>query len=352
MTEDAIIIAAGLCCPLGKNFEAATEAYSKGEKSLVRERSLIGHDGDPITLSYVFVPTEERDYEQRLLNLFKSAFTDCLLRATSLRNAGPLRFGLIVVLPRWLNGHQLTTRLSAAFSAEPYEQIIYKRFCFGAQAAALRMIDLARQDIADREADVVFVAALDSYIDTHLLDRLATEGKAFGSGQPHGLVPGEACAVIAVGKSSLRLETSAEILGFGVGEEATDGKPIGIRGRGLGDALRNAATGLEQSVPVMRALADLNGERWRAEHYGAGIASFGNGLGEALLDPECYALAMGDVGAAAGGVMVALALGAMPSPRGHPAHSEPIKYPTLLVATSHRGRSCALMLAHARRKEA
>ena len=352
MTQEAIVIPAGLCCPLGKNFEAATVAYSKGDRSLERDRSLIGHDGDPITLSYVFAPAGERDYERRLLNLLKNAFTDCLSRATSLHNVGPLRFGLIIVLPRWLNGHPLTTRLAAAFSADSEVHISHQWFCFGAQAEALWMIDLARQDIANGKADVVFVAALDSHIDTHLLDRLATEGRAFGSGQPHGLVPSEACTVIAVGKSSLRLETSAEILGFGVGEEAAGGKPIGIRGRGLGDALRSAARGLEQSAPVMRAMADLNGERWRAEHYGAGIASFGNGFGEALLDPECYALAMGDVGAAAGGVMVALALGAMPSPRAHPAHSEPIKYPTLLVATSLRGRSCALMLAHARRKEA
>ncbi|AWN45497.1 hypothetical protein DK419_03495 [Methylobacterium terrae] len=300
------ILAVGLCSPLGTSFAETTRRYAAGERAQRLERALVGADGLPPTLARAIPTTECRDYHERLRRLLAAALADCAGQVAPPPGGWLLR---LTVRPDLCDG--------------PDREAI-RALLLGPHAGLLRDIDLrpggpaeALSDLAyaalavrDEGEDHVLVGALDSHIHPLLLDRLAVEGRILMRGNPWGLIPGEAAAVVALGPVELRPPGSAlgHVLGVFRGVEEEDvAAPRGLVGRGLARAFARGA----RFLPPDRLLADLNGERWRAEEFGVAVARAAGpeaGIAGLAADPETPALQLGDCGTAAGLLLPALAL--------------------------------------------
>lgn len=97
------ILAAGLTCPAGKDFETAIAAYSSGERFTEKDRNLVMADGRPPTLAAVFPLTEERDYVERLRKLLACALADCVAQLTK-RGQESADYAMLLLLPYWMEG--------------------------------------------------------------------------------------------------------------------------------------------------------------------------------------------------------------------------------------------------------
>jgi hypothetical protein len=338
----AIVASVGLCCPLGMNFESASGAYSSGQLALQMGTAFVGPGGLPPTLAYVLAPEEERSYARRLRFLLDHAYADCVERGSSIKRGSSYPLTMFLVLPAWMENTRHLQNFTQTFDARPMPHVGKINLSYSDQSGGLAALSIAANSVAGGEADAMLVAALDSYIDFTLIDRLAVENLLLvRKQQPYGFIPGEACAMVLIASQQLQPMPYVEICCIGSGLEPMDPSQ-GTRGRGLAEALWQIRSVVPHVSPI-RVLADLNGERWRAEQYGFAVANAGITLGDAVRNPECHCIAMGDLGAATGLVMLALATGPPPRDFRKRNPSQP-GFPALIVCSGGTGRSCALML--------
>ncbi|SEO73679.1 3-oxoacyl-[acyl-carrier-protein] synthase-1 [Methylobacterium sp. ap11] len=307
------ILAVGLCSPLGATFAETARRYAAGERAQRLERALVGADGLPPTLAQAIPIAECRDYGRRLRRLLAAALADCAGRVPPPPGGWLLR---LTVRPE-LCEHPDRDAFRASL-LEPHAGLLRDLDLLpGGPAEALSDLAHAAVAVRDGAEDHVLVGALDSAIHPLLLDRLAVEERILMRGNPWGLIPGEAAVVMALG-----LETGEPAHGPGRGavlgvfrgvEEEDVAAPRGLIGRGLAKAFARGA----RFLPPDRLLADLTGERWRAEEFGVAVARAAApeaGIAALAADPETPALHLGDCGTAAGLLLPALAL-ADPPPR-------------------------------------
>jgi 3-oxoacyl-[acyl-carrier-protein] synthase-1 len=176
------------------------------------------------------------------------------------------------------------------------------------------------------------VCSVDSYIHPDLLTKLATEERILDGENPYGLVPGEAASAILVGHGGFMrgVPPLGQILRM---TEATEPEELrslkGIIGRGLASCFR-----FDEAVPVSRLIADLNGERYRAEELGFAATSAPRRMANLFDDPETPAANFGDIGAATGGAYAALAL--TPPPRWRVRPVDTMGREIAVISTSSR----------------
>lgn len=317
------ILAAGLCCPLGDNFAETARRYAAGERGLRRERNFVGADGLPPPLAQAIPIAECREYYERLRRLLAAALADCRSQVPPPPGGWLLR----LTVTRDLYEHPDREAIRALL-LEPHAGVLRDiELRPGGPAEALS--DLAHAAMAVREGrdEHALVGALDSFIHPLPLDRLAEDERILMQGNPWGMIPGEAAVVLAVG-----IETRRPALGHVLGvfrgvEEEDVTAPKGVVGRGLAKAYERAA----RFLPPDRLMADLNGERWRAEEFGFAVAraaSPGSGIVALAADPETPALHLGDCGTATGLLLPALALADPPK--------RPAPGPVTMISVSSR----------------
>jgi 3-oxoacyl-[acyl-carrier-protein] synthase-1 len=251
------------------------------------------------------------DGRERLLALLAPLLADLVERAEHLRRDAP-RAALLLSLPApdavtdtWdlaAFAPELTRRLGLPFgSVHPSRAGHAGVFALLAEAGAL---------LGRGAAEVCVVAGVDSYLTAARLGLLDEAERLRSPRNVDGLFPGEAAVALVV-EPERRLSARGEapelrLLALGSGSE-----PETVRsdrpstGRGLTDALRGA---LGEAGPRW-VISDFNGETYRGYEWGLVQARLGERLGpfDALHLP---ARNTGDVGAASGGVQLALAAAA------------------------------------------
>jgi 3-oxoacyl-[acyl-carrier-protein] synthase-1 len=216
-----------------------------------------------------------------------------------------LRVALLVALPA-LPG--LEARLAAGLPEPP---VRLTPFVLG-HAGALEALAAAAQLLQAGQADVCLVGGIDSWIDRGLLYRVNAARRLKHSKSMEGFVPGEAAAFLAVETAAhaaaRRQPVLGTIAGLALAEEAvlpaSDEPCLGL---GLSEAILAAAGGKFNTNRIELIVCDLNGEVYRTEEWSAAL-------------PKCVAVSpqefklwhpadcMGDVGAAAAAVNLALAV--------------------------------------------
>lgn len=344
MTTLAQVYGIGLCCPLGKTLKDASKAYATNDHNFVKsEKGPVGADGAKITLSCVMPFEDVRNFELRLQRLFAGAVDD-LVKTLHLSDSA---VSMRLVVPRWLARHKIGQAL-VTWIASTWPTL-FRDVALLADGDTLAAYELVKgsQEIAEGQIPALAIAALDSYMDAELLDLLAISDRIYKRGTPHGLVPGEAAAIVMLGSSATFPDASP----IGTVRSAFNGfeaenlsEPQGIIGRGLAKPLRQAF----ETFRPDRFLVDLNGERWRSEDLGFALS--GALIPDNLLsDFETPLSNTGDCGAANGLVMTAFSL-SVPEDATEPDVSasddqEPRRGFLSVVSTSHfEGPRCVIAL--------
>jgi len=211
-------------------------------------------------------------------------------------------------------------------------------------AGALFALSGALQALSAGRAELALVGGVDSFLDLRRLAELDAEQRILGEQVMDGFVPGEAAAVLLLGRPGagrrLGLPALARVAGVGLGAEKGhrySSEPY--RGDGLDGAFQALFGALPQGLPrVETVYAGFNGEGLPAKEWGVAFLR-----SSARFAPELQiehpADCLGDVGAASGAVMLGLA--ALGLRQGK------LRGPCLLWCTSDREPRAAALLGAA-----
>ena len=331
------ILGAGLDNALGTSLPAVSAAHRAG-LSAYREQDWLpsGVDGRPLLCATHGLLPPGAAIDERMLSLARRPLAEALHPVRERLQTSGARVGVFLALPPyrpgWDEGRKLAL-LKTWFTSLPFPFLrdhsgILETGHHGA-------ISLLRQACAALESGAVelcLVGGIDSWIDIELLDWLDRQGRLKGEESPQGLVPGEGAAFLVLGTTGTAQRLGAPILGrlLAVGE-AVDPTPwhLGgaIRGDGLATLLREL---LHPELPIAEmTLADLNGESWRVDEWIIAYLRSAARHGEPL-DLRHPADGWGDLGAASGAALVALAI--------HELRRDPYGPGTALVWTASDAR--------------
>jgi 3-oxoacyl-[acyl-carrier-protein] synthase I len=178
------------------------------------------------------------------------------------------------------------------------------------RAGGLQAVELAFRLLEKTGRNQVLVGAVDSYLDFFLLGQLASEDRIQAAGIPDGFAPGEAAGFLLLATDDGMARLGGEPLGRvccpGLAEEAGhrySEEP------GLGNGLATAfAAALAQigARQIGTIYSSMNGESAWAREYGVATTRNRHALRENV-QHEHPAECLGDVGAAFGPILIALA---------------------------------------------
>jgi 3-oxoacyl-[acyl-carrier-protein] synthase-1 len=179
------------------------------------------------------------------------------------------------------------------------------RLSFGGSTTGLALLEEAVALVRERRFAAVAVGGVDSWLFRPWLAAADADWKLLSDRNVDGFQPGEAASFLLVegrGDAERRgLAPLAALRGFAAGRFE--------RTRGLPNTGAELAAVLERVLPAAPPLVvcDLNGVAWRSKEWAFAISRLGRRLGgdHALEHP---AIALGDVGAATGVSLAALAV--------------------------------------------
>jgi 3-oxoacyl-[acyl-carrier-protein] synthase-1 len=169
-------------------------------------------------------------------------------------------------------------------------------------------VDAAHKHLESGQSRRAIVVALDSWIDRDSMQWLDSAYRLKSERNPDGFIPGEGCAIIALEPAAAakarHAPALARIQGVAVSSEAA---PFGSGRRSTASGLTQAIDGvasLLSSTEPLWVLCDMNGESCRAAEWGAVLCRSRRlkNVGTLWHPAENW----GDVGAASGGLALAL----------------------------------------------
>jgi 3-oxoacyl-[acyl-carrier-protein] synthase I len=207
------------------------------------------------------------------------------------------------------------------------------------RAAGLMAARQAVSKLESGQSDFVLIGGVDSLIDLYVLGTLDLQGRIRNSTNPDGFAPGEGAAFLLLSTDAmarkLGVEPLARLDACGIGMEEGhlySDEPY------LGEGLAGAFAALFEEPPqkpVGSVYASFNGERYWGKEFGVARLRSSAHFAEPLQmehPAECF----GDLGAAHGAVMAALAAQGIAS--GYR------RIPSLVYASSDHGDRAALLL--------
>ena len=329
----AIINGCGLATVLGPTFMDTAKAYAANDRAFARDRNVIGIDGLPVTLGAVFPLHDIPDVLERLEKLIDLAVTDLEAQLSDT----PLPNAVLLLLPAWLREAYPDGELSEALAKRLDRAADQLGLNWADQASFADVAWAASRAVADGSYPDVLVIGADTFIQTDLLDTLATQDRILNKRQPNGVIPSEAAIAVRICAADVmqREIPSGQMLGVWSGKEPLDiHKPEGLLGDALAQLMGRALAG----KPPQRFMAELNGERWRGEEIAHALSRNNRLPDDLLADFEVPPLTLGHLGVVASAVMLALSMADGPEP--------PMTDPelTLIAASTYpNARTVALM---------
>ncbi len=185
----------------------------------------------------------------------------------------------------------------------------------GGAAEGLAALPVVRDLLLKEGVRQCVIAGVDSLVNRDDLSRLRAASRLHGADQPQGVVPGEGAACIALTiDAGIGAHARAQVLGAGAALEGESETAIGPRysvGIALQSALEDTVrdAGCDEASVDFR-VSDMNGERYRAWESTICAARFYRTRRERLA--VWYpAMSVGEIGAAAGVLGIAIAARAL-----------------------------------------
>jgi 3-oxoacyl-[acyl-carrier-protein] synthase-1 len=270
------------------------------------------NDDQPLQAAPIRGLSPELSLRQRMVELAARVLRQLPSRH-GLRRAMLTRTALLVALPlpdRAVKSAQIAEKLVPdllhACALPPFP---VTRVSAGGHTAAFQLL-VDSQEILDKgEADTVVLLAVDSYFSSERLQLLDEEWRLKSARNVDGFVPGEAAAALLLQSASSKhpAQPSQAILhapGFADEQNPTNSDRQST-GRALSGAIDKALAGAAPG-PCPWVACDMNGESYRAYEWGLALSLLPDRLGHVthLAHPaDC----IGDVGAATGALLIALA---------------------------------------------
>lgn len=210
-------------------------------------------------------------------------------------------------------------------------------------AGALDALRVGRDDILGGKSDLVIIGGVDSYLDADTIQWLGERRQLATRSTRSAFFPGEGAGFVALMSDWLQRTTQqpslAWIRGAAVIHDRTNkgALPVDPLGGSLTEAIKLATQDLRPGAErIHRVFSDINGERSRSEAWAFAVLR----LHELFLNAgeyEAPASSWGDLGAASGAALAAMAVhawqrGFAPGPL------------SLLVASSQGGAQGAVLL--------
>jgi 3-oxoacyl-[acyl-carrier-protein] synthase I len=331
---------------------SAAETWCSVRSATARfsETSILDHRAEPITLALVDARALDKvspvgdDHpltarEARIVRLARPALRECL----STIGASAAAISLVLAVPespsdRPLDGKRVLARLvSDCGGAIALDR---STVVAGGRAAGLAAVSVARDLIRSGKAEMVIVGGADTYRDLYLLATLDAERRVRSAAALDGFIPGEGAAFVLLVRpdiaSARGYPTFAGIAGLAEGFETGhlySTEPY--RGDGLASTFRQLVAEAPPATPIRAVFSSMNGESHWGKEWGVGFIR-----NRDAFDPDLEithpADAFGDVGTAAGPVLLGLASLAVRDGRATP--------PVLVFCCSDRGQRAALTL--------
>lgn len=315
----ADVLAVGLVTPAGLDAPSAAAAIRAGVNR-VRETNLYGKSFEPHRMALVpeealpplAAPLEAARRTPAHARMLRLAGLALEQAAASVSQPAP---ALFLGLPEARPGEP--DAVGPSFLEDLVEQA---RVAVDAPASRLRReggaaglfaLSDALAHLQARKAEQVMVGAVDTFLDLRRLDGLDAEGRILGERVMDGFAPGEGAAVLLLASPGHARRSGAKplarVVAVATGEEPGhrySSEPY--RGDGLAGTFQ-ALFGAASSVPPVRDVyAGFNGENMPAKEWGVAYLRSSARFAPDLRI-EHPADCIGDPGAAAGAIMLALA---------------------------------------------
>jgi 3-oxoacyl-[acyl-carrier-protein] synthase-1 len=346
MSGDVVVLSAGAVTPIGLSLDE-TAAAARSRTANLRE--IDWHDGrfDPFVVGSVpddglpdlaealaAQPCPQRT--ARMLRLAHVALAEAMTPVPD--SAAPIL--LLLGLPE----HHARQRIEPRTFMKQLQLQTGARFHASSlavprgRAAGLMAIHQAMTKL-EGGAEFVLIGGVDSLIDLYVMGTLDLQGRIRNSSNPDGFAPGEGAAFLLLSTADtakqLGVSPLAQIASCGIGFENGHlyaDEPYA--GEGLA-AVFAAMFEEPPQQPIGSVYASFNGERYWGKEFGVARLRSSAHFAEPL-QMEHPAESFGDLGAAHGPMMVALA-----------AHGVAAGYrraPSLVYASSDHGDRAALLL--------
>lgn len=315
---------------LTKGFEGETRLQRMLDHALHDMKMLLSRTGSPSDRVgfYMAVPDPAREYQAL-----------GLITAETVREEKAEIAKVLATQPfDGAPAQRMLTRAAAA--AEWPGQAKMMRASAAGHAASLACMAAARQDLDAGHVDLAIVVAVDSLISPTTLNWLHQCHRLKTTAMPIGLMPGEACVALALGRNTQGAQ--GYVVDAALGQEPlslwSGATSVGL---GLGEVMSRVAhsAGWQDDKAKAWVISDHNGEVYRANEWGHALVRQ-QGVWPAASDPTVWfpAINFGDTGTVAPLIGVCMALRAFE--RGHaPAER------AMVLASSENEARAALVLA-------
>ena len=334
--QQLAILGTGLVSSVGTTAQATTSAFRAGVTNPSQTRFLHG-DGNWVVGHQVPLPEPWRG-KKRLVKMAAMAIAEALGGARVEGGSLPL----LLCLAELERPCRLPSSDAAIFAELEDELKLHFHPTLSAlvphgRVSVLLALSQARRLVAESGARQVLVAATDSLLESGALATYSEAGRLLARRNSNGFIPGEAAGALLVGPA---VASARELRCVGIGqsvETATVMSEEPLRATGLEQAIREALVDAREDAAALDfRITDNSGE-----HYYFKEAALALGRVLRTRKPEFDlwqpAEVVGEVGAAIGAVMVAVADDALrkayaPGPR------------TLLHTGNDAGRRVAAVL--------
>jgi hypothetical protein len=310
------IEAVGAVTPVGLNAEQTCAAFRAGISGI--KRTPLRPPPNPLNPT-ARVPAKSilRKSDRRWLMSLAARAVREVLAKTQIR---PDRIAFFLSVPEPYRRHPAFFDGSPDAFLRDLEQQLRVRFgngslLLGGHDAPLQALSAA-DALLDGRVQACLICGVDSLVNFTDIETLSESGRLQDEKNPQGVIPGEGAAAVLLTLGQGRMQPLSVIAGWGRAEESNsvlgDNYSTGI---GLARAIADAATSAGVNEPdIAFRVSDMNGERYRAWESFLAATRFYRTHREQL-PLHLPAMAVGDVGAAAG--VLTLVVAALARSRGY-----------------------------------
>jgi 3-oxoacyl-[acyl-carrier-protein] synthase I len=344
MSEPISIVSDACRCAVGLLPETAAAAVRAGIIRIADHPYMVDQAGAPVRVAIEPTVPEDAYGTARLVALTTKALAQLVERTPVLAQAqGPVL--VLLAVPEHRPGFGPADEAQVLAAARAVRPGLDVRIAARGHAGGLHALLVGQQLLERRQAQLVIVGGVESYLHGDTLDWLAQHRQLQADDTRAGFFPGEAAGfVVLMGESlrrACRLPARAVLRGGHSEQETALIKTDAVNlAKALTAAIRGAAAHLRPGELCDEILCDINGERYRTDEWSTtllripGLLRHGSGR---PADYESPSRSWGDVGAASGILLCVLAIAAWR--RGY-AQGER----TLLFAGSEQGLRTAVVL--------
>ncbi len=306
------IVSVGACTAVGLDAATSAAAVRAGISGFGAHPFIVDSIGDRVIVGRAPVTDPDTGTSERLAAMACAAIQECLLLRPNGSSLDRVPVYLAVPSKRpGLDRAAISAVVTAVRAEFARHALPIEMFEIDAgHAGGLLALQACCEALARRSCSWALAGGVDSWLDADALDWLEATDRLHNAVNPWGFIPGEGaafCIVAYAARPSHRLHATVNVAGFGAAAEMVPRRgDEPCLGHGLTSAIQSAIAELPRDQKIDEVLCDYNGESDRADEYGFAVVRTSDRFVDATATrtpADCW----GDVGAATGTLLVALA---------------------------------------------